>query len=86
MSVKAAVAFAFLGGLILNLMPCVFPVLSLKILQLVDGSRRKGSLALHGAMFTAGVLVCMLLLSGALVVLRGVGSAVGWGFQLQSRG
>lgn len=84
MSVKAAVAFAFLGGLILNLMPCVFPVLSLKILQLVDGSRRKGSLALHGAMFTAGVLVCMLLLSGALMVLRGVGSAVGWGFQLQS--
>lgn len=80
----AAIVFAFLGGLILNLMPCVFPVLSLKILQLVEGKNRKGALAIHGFAFTGGVLVSMLILSGALLALRAVGCAVGWGFQLQS--
>lgn len=79
-----AVVFAFLGGLILNLMPCVFPVLSLKILQLVDGSRRKGSLASHGLAFSAGVLASMLALASALIALRSVGWAIGWGFQLQT--
>lgn len=83
MSTSTALSFAFLGGLILNLMPCVFPVLSLKILQLVDGSRRKGALALHGLAFTGGVLLSMAALAGALVVLRGFGWAIGWGFQLQ---
>lgn len=83
MSTGTALSFAFLGGLILNLMPCVFPVLSLKILQLVDGSRRTGALALHGLAFTGGVLVSMALLAGVLVVLRGLGWAIGWGFQLQ---
>lgn len=79
-----AIAFAFLGGLILNLMPCVFPVLSLKILQLVDNSRRTGSLAVHGLAFTGGVVLSMTLLAGALMVLRHLGWAVGWGFQLQT--
>lgn len=83
MKTTTALGFAFLGGLILNLMPCVFPVLSLKILQLVDGSRRKGALALHGVAFTAGVLVSMAALAGALLILRGLGLAIGWGFQLQ---
>lgn len=83
MSTATALSFAFLGGLILNLMPCVFPVLSLKILQLVDGSRRTGPLAVHGFAFTGGVLLCMALLAGALVALRSVGWAIGWGFQLQ---
>lgn len=83
METKTALVFAFLGGLILNLMPCVFPVLSLKILQLVDGSRRRGALALHGLSFTAGVLLSMTLLSGLLIVLRSLGWAIGWGFQLQ---
>lgn len=83
MSTATALSFAFLGGLILNLMPCVFPVLSLKILQLVDGSRRKGALALHGFAFTGGVLLSMAALAGALMMLRSLGWAIGWGFQLQ---
>lgn len=83
MGTMTALTFAFLGGLILNLMPCVFPVLSLKILQLVDGSRRSGALAVHGFAFTGGVLLSMAVLAGALVGLRGLGWAIGWGFQLQ---
>ena len=79
-----ALGFAFLGGLILNLMPCVFPVLSLKILHLVDGSRRKGSLAMHGLTFTAGVMLSMIALAGLLIALRSAGWAIGWGFQLQT--
>ncbi len=79
-----ALGFAFLGGLILNLMPCVFPVLSLKILHLVDGSRRKGSLALHGFSFTAGVMLSMIALAALLIALRSAGWAIGWGFQLQT--
>ena len=79
-----AIAFAFLGGLILNLMPCVFPILSLKILQLIEGYRRGEKLLPHGLAFTGGVLVTMGALSGALLALRSVGMALGWGFQLQS--
>lgn len=81
---STALLFAFLGGLILNLMPCVFPVLSLKILQLVDSTRRQGSLASHGIAFTAGILASMLALSCLLMVLRSLGWAIGWGFQLQT--
>ena len=65
-------------------MPCVFPVLSLKILHLVDGSRRKGSLAMHGLTFTAGVMLSMIALAGLLIALRSAGWAIGWGFQLQT--
>ena len=79
-----AIVFAFLGGLILNLMPCVFPILSLKILQLIEGYRRGERLLPHGIAFTGGVLVTMGVLAGALLALRGVGMALGWGFQLQS--
>lgn len=79
-----AIVFAFLGGLILNLMPCVFPVLSLKILQLVDGSRRTGALATHGFAFTGGVVASMAILAAALMILRHLGWAIGWGFQLQT--
>lgn len=79
-----AVAFALLGGLILNLMPCVFPVLSLKLLQLVEGAKKGESLLSHGLVFTGGVLTTMLLLSGTLLGLRSAGMALGWGFQLQS--
>jgi len=76
---------AFLGGLILNLMPCVFPVLGIKILGFVNQSgadRRK--VTLHGLVFTAGVLVSFWVLAGILAVLRAGGSQLGWGFQLQS--
>lgn len=79
-----AVAFALLGGLILNLMPCVFPVLSLKLLQLVEGAKKGEPLLAHGFVFTGGVLTTMLLLSGTLLALRSAGMALGWGFQLQS--
>ena len=83
-SIPASALFAFLGGLILNLMPCVFPVLSLKLLQLVEGAQKGGRLWTHGIAFTAGVLVTMLALSGTLLALRSAGMALGWGFQLQS--
>lgn len=79
-----AIFFAFLGGLILNLMPCVFPVLSLKLLQLVEGARKGEAIARHGIAFTAGVCTTMLVLAGALLALRGAGMALGWGFQLQN--
>ncbi len=79
-----ALLFAFLGGLILNLMPCVFPILSLKILQLVEGYRQGERLLPHGVAFTLGVLVTMCALSGILLGLRSIGLALGWGFQLQS--
>jgi DsbC/DsbD-like thiol-disulfide interchange protein/cytochrome c biogenesis protein CcdA len=76
---------AFIGGLILNLMPCVFPVLGIKILGFVNqagADRRK--VTLHGLVFTSGVLVSFWVLAGILAVLRAGGSHLGWGFQLQS--
>jgi len=79
--------FAFLGGLILNLMPCVLPVLALKVLSLTRhgaGDRRSG--LAQGLWFTAGVLVSFWLLAGLLLLLRAVGEHLGWGFQLQSPG
>ena len=78
-------ALAFIGGLILNLMPCVFPVLGIKILGFVNqagNDRRK--VALHGVMFTVGVLASFWLLAGVLTILRTGGAELGWGFQLQS--
>jgi thiol:disulfide interchange protein DsbD len=78
-------ALAFIGGLILNLMPCVFPVLGIKILGFVNqaGSDRR-KVTLHGIVFTAGVLVSFWILAAILSVLRAGGSQLGWGFQLQS--
>ena len=76
---------AFVGGLILNLMPCVFPVLAIKILGFVNQSgadRRK--VTLHGLVFAAGVLLSFWMLAGILALLRSGGSQLGWGFQLQS--
>jgi thiol:disulfide interchange protein len=78
-------ALAFLGGLILNLMPCVFPVLGIKILGFVNqagADRRK--VTLHGIVFTLGVLASFWALAGLLAVLRAGGGQLGWGFQLQS--
>lgn len=76
-----SLVFAFVGGLILNLMPCVFPVLSLKALGLVGeapAQRKIGALA-----YTAGVVASFLLLAGLLIALRAGGDEIGWGFQLQ---
>jgi thiol:disulfide interchange protein DsbD len=77
-----ALVLAFLGGLLLNLMPCVLPVLSLKALSLVAG--RDNRHLLHGLAYTGGVLLSFLVLAGILVALRRGGEALGWGFQMQS--
>jgi thiol:disulfide interchange protein/DsbC/DsbD-like thiol-disulfide interchange protein len=85
MSWALALVGAFVGGLILNLMPCVFPVLSLKLLALVQHrDRGDPSLAAHGLAFTVGAVASFVLLACVLVVLRAGGSQLGWGFQLQS--
>ena len=76
---------AFLGGLILNVMPCVFPILSLKALHLVQISGESRSAARReGIAFGTGVLLSLLSLAGLLIILRASGHALGWGFQLQS--
>jgi len=76
--------FALLGGLILNLMPCVFPVLSLKVLSLANAH---GSAAreqrMHGIAYTAGVMLSFFTLAAVLLTLQASGAAIGWGFQLQ---
>jgi thiol:disulfide interchange protein DsbD len=81
----AALAFAFAGGLILNLMPCVLPVLFIKALgfaQLARASREE--VREQGVLFLAGVVATFLVLAGLVVGLGALGSSVGWGFQLQS--
>ncbi|MBU49411.1 MAG: thiol:disulfide interchange protein [Deltaproteobacteria bacterium] len=80
-----ALFWAFLGGLILNLMPCVFPVLSIKILQFVEQANEEPrQIRLHGLAFWAGVQVSFSVLAGALIALRAGGQLLGWGFQLQN--
>ena len=83
-SLWAILGLAFLGGMILNLMPCVFPVLGLKVLAFSQQAHSPGQAWRHAAFFTAGVLVSMLALAGLLLGLRAAGEAVGWGFQLQN--
>ena len=80
-----ALLLAFLGGVVLNAMPCVFPILSLKLLSLTrqahgHRSERLGS----GLAYTAGVLASFAALGGGLLALRTGGQAIGWGFQLQT--
>ena len=77
-------AAAFLGGLILNFMPCVFPVISLKAFGLVRHLHDRRAVRVEGLAFLAGVVATMLLLGAALLAARAGGAAVGWGFQLQS--
>jgi thiol:disulfide interchange protein/DsbC/DsbD-like thiol-disulfide interchange protein len=80
-----AALFAFVGGLILNLMPCVFPVLAIKatsVAQLSGGALRE--VRLSGLLYTLGVLATFVVLAGALLAIRAGGGAVGWGFQFQS--
>jgi len=80
-----ALVFAFLGGLILNLMPCVFPVLSIKILSLVESVHEEGeSIRLHGWAYVFGVVASFIAIAAVLMALRAGGEAIGWGFQLQS--
>jgi len=80
----AAIAFAFLGGIILNVMPCVFPILSLKALSFTHGSadqHRRASLV-----YAAGVVVSFMALASVLVAIQQTGQLIGWGFQLQNTG
>lgn len=79
-----ALAFAFLGGVVLNLMPCVFPILSIKILGFVKGREQsRAELRAHGLAFGAGVVLSFLALAGVLLALKATGDGAGWGFQLR---
>ncbi|GAA0312900.1 thioredoxin family protein [Sphingomonas oligophenolica] len=78
-----AFAGAMLGGLILNIMPCVFPILSLKALSLARGHLDERTARHEALAYTAGVVAVCVALGGAILALRAGGSAVGWAFQLQ---
>jgi len=84
-SLLGTLFLAFIGGVILNLMPCVFPVLGIKILGFVNQSGSDPARVVkHGLVFTSGVLLSFWTLAGVLLALRAGGSQLGWGFQLQS--
>jgi thiol:disulfide interchange protein DsbD len=84
-SVLQAILFAFLGGLILNLMPCVFPIISLKVLSFISmGGESQNEIRKHALTFCLGVILSFVLVAVALLALRQTGTFVGWGFQLQS--
>ena len=85
LSLLTAMIFALLGGLILNLMPCVFPVISLKVLSFVSmGGSSPRKIRNHALVFTSGVIASFMLIALAIVLLKQAGNFVGWGFQLQS--
>lgn len=81
-----ALALAFFGGALLNLMPCVFPVLSIKLLGLAQHGGDRAGLRAHALAYGAGVVLSFLALAAALLALRAAGSSIGWGFQLQEPG
>ena len=83
-AVLHAALLAFLGGLVLNLMPCVFPVLAMKAASLARTAHDSAEARRDGILFTAGVLATFLALAAVLLALRAGGQAIGWGFQLQS--
>lgn len=84
-SILLIMFFAFFGGLILNVMPCIFPVLSLKILAFANQSdEQRSETRKQGWWFSFGVLVSFLVLGLALISFRTAGQSLGWGFQLQS--
>jgi thiol:disulfide interchange protein DsbD len=75
---------AALGGAILNLMPCVFPILSLKVLSFTGKDPGKAHTRMHGIVYTAGIMISFVIVAAILLLLRAGGEAIGWGFQLQS--
>jgi thiol:disulfide interchange protein/DsbC/DsbD-like thiol-disulfide interchange protein len=84
-SLPATLVLAFIGGMILNLMPCVFPVLGIKIMGFVNqAGHQRSKIVGHGLIFTLGVLLSFWALAAALAILRASGDQLGWGFQLQS--
>ena len=85
MSLWQAILFALIGGLILNLMPCVFPVISLKVLSFVSmGGNDNSKIRNHALSFVGGVMSTFLSIATALIIIRSTGSMIGWGYQLQS--
>ncbi len=85
MSLWQAILFALIGGLILNLMPCVFPVISLKVLSFVSmGGDDHAKIRNHALAFVGGVMSTFLSIATALMIIRSTGSMIGWGYQLQS--
>jgi len=83
-SLSTAILFSLIGGLLLNLMPCVFPVISLKILNFVNHSDNKTQTSLHGLAFSSGSILMFVLIGLSVVLLKGLGMDIGWGYQLQS--
>ena len=84
-SLPVLMLFAVIGGLILNLMPCVFPVLSIKALSVVEQAQKHPTeVRIKGLVFAGGVIASMLCLAGVMLALRTGGEQIGWGFQLQS--
>jgi len=79
-----ALGFAFVGGMILNLMPCVFPVLSLKAISLVESRQNSQDRRTQSGFYTLGVVLSFTLVGMIPVLFKGVGEWIGWGFQLQS--
>jgi DsbC/DsbD-like thiol-disulfide interchange protein/cytochrome c biogenesis protein CcdA len=77
---------ALLGGLVLNVMPCVFPILSLKAMSLARAGESEAEARREGVAYSAGVILAVLALGGVLLVLRAAGTQVGWAFQLQEPG
>ncbi len=83
-SMVLLVIFAFMGGLILNIMPCVFPILSIKILRFVEYSENSSNQTYKfGLFYTLGVILSFLVIALTLVALKSTGEVIGWGFQLQ---
>ncbi|MGH1456163.1 MAG: protein-disulfide reductase DsbD family protein [Alphaproteobacteria bacterium] len=81
----SALYLALFGGIILNLMPCVFPVLSMKALSLVKMGEKENNIArLHGISYTLGVVLSFIAIGALLIILKEAGSVIGWGFQLQN--
>ncbi|TXD36622.1 DUF255 domain-containing protein [Lujinxingia vulgaris] len=75
---------AFAGGALLNLMPCVFPVLAIKVFSFVKlANEERQSVYVHGAAYTAGIVTSMMALAGVVIALQQLGTQVGWGFQFQ---
>ncbi len=84
LSIGITLVFALLGGMLLNLMPCVFPVLSIKAMSFVATHGNATANRLHGLVYSAGVILSFVAIASLMLLLRAGGEAVGWGFQLQS--
>lgn len=84
-NLAAIILGAFAGGIILNLMPCVFPVIGLKIMSFASGARRgQGEILANAVFYTAGIVLSFLALGAVLVLFKNAGEQAGWGFQLQN--